>query len=109
MKKKKQLAKSWEAEFARKCQLLEPKVIGCFWLQPPPAAAMAAEGVPSQEKKVLSRDESFLMQFAVVPLVPIPISPMSTKGETSAEKSENQGELKILYPSVSCDYIISPF
>lgn len=86
-KKRKQLAKAWEVEFARKCQPLEPKLVGCLWLHSPPPSTAEA---PAQ--KVLTRDESFLMQFAVVPLVSLPLVPTASKGETSAEKQDHQGE-----------------
>lgn len=75
-------AKAWETEFARKCQRLEPKVIGCIWIQTR----------PGEEARTLSKAESFLMQFSAVALVPLPIPvPMSSKGESSTDKMETQG------------------
>ena len=59
-------------------------MIGCLWLQP--------QLTSSQDQRVLSKEESFLMQFAAVPLVALPLPvPAASKGETSAEKSETQG------------------
>lgn len=74
-------AKAWETEFARKCQRLEPKVIGCIWIQPQTTQ-------PGEEARTYSKAESFLMQFSAIALVPLPI-PYS-KGE-STDKMETQG------------------
>lgn len=79
-KRKRQLAKAWEAEFVRKCQPMEPKVIGCLWIS------------ISSPEKILPKEEAFLMQFAAVALsaLPIPV-PVASKGESSTERSETQG------------------
>ena len=78
-------AKSWEAEFARKCQRLEPKVIGCIWIQP-------QNTPPGEKAQAYSKEELFLMQFSAVALVPLPIPvPVSSKGESSTDKMETPG------------------
>lgn len=75
-------AKAWEADFARKCQLLTKTVIGPTWPHSP-----ASGSSPSDS---LSCDETFLAQFAAVALVPLPIPhPMATKGEASSESSSD--------------------
>lgn len=86
-------AKAWEADFARKCQRLEPKLTGCHWLSVAQCSGKEkkGEGEAREEERVVSSEEGFLMQFAIVPLVPLPISVVTTKGETTAQKSENQG------------------
>lgn len=76
-------AKAWEAEFARKCQLLNKKKIGLLWLNPLTANTSLPDGSASC-------DEAFLMQFAAVSLVPLPIPhPMASKGESSLEVSSD--------------------
>lgn len=52
-----------------------------------------------QEEKVLSKEESFLMQFAAVPLVALPLPvPTTSEGETSADKTEGQGTSEMWIP-----------
>ena len=90
-------AKAWEAEFSRKCQLLNKKKIGPLWLHP------QTIGTSSSLGGSVSCDEAFLMHFAAVSLVPLPIPcPMEIKGERGIEASSDYLHQGILLFSAVC-------
>ena len=68
-------AKAWEAEFARKCQPLKPVRVGCTW---------------TTLTDNLSKDQSFLQQFAAVALTDLPLS-LETKKDKEQKEADSSG------------------
>ena len=89
-RRQKQLAKakSWEAEFARKCQPVKPVKIGCVWLRRNGSSS-------SGEAEVSKQEQELLRKFAAVALSKLPIAmatpTLVSSSPASASKREEIG------------------